>query len=210
MTLSRRDFLGMSSLLLAACGAPAIACGTPTPAIADDDDFPPQRGPLQQGRATCGAATADNIEGPFYKAGAPHRAILATPKDAGVPFAVSGTVMSTACEPIANAELDIWQANAKGEYDNDGFKFRGALVTDAQGRWQLRTIIPGRYLNGSQYRPAHIHVKVRAPDRSELTTQLYFEGDPYNAKDPWIVRSLVMKHREDKGVRRATFDFVIA
>jgi protocatechuate 3,4-dioxygenase beta subunit len=193
MTITRRDFLGYSSLLLAACGAP-------TPAVADDDDFPPR----------CGPATADNIEGPFYKAGAPHRAILATPKDAGVPFAVSGTVMSTACEPIANAELDIWQANAKGEYDNDGFRFRGALVTDAKGRWQLRTIIPGRYLNGSTYRPAHIHVKVRAPDRVELTTQLYFAGDPYNAKDPWIVDSLVMKHHDVKGVRRAAFDFVIA
>lgn len=194
MTISRRDFLGYSSLLLAACGAP-------TPAVADDDDAPPAR---------CGSATADNIEGPFYKSGAPHRAILATSKDRGVPFAVSGLVMGTDCKPLAGADLDIWQADASGAYDNDGFRFRGALTTDAQGRWQLRTIIPGRYLNGSQYRPAHIHVKVRAKDRAELTTQLYFAGDPYNAKDPWIVESLIMKHREVGGIRRARFDFVIA
>jgi protocatechuate 3,4-dioxygenase beta subunit len=193
MTFSRREFIGLSSLLIAACGAP-------TPAIADDDDMPPR----------CGPATADNIEGPFYKPGAPHRAVLAGPKDAGVPFAVSGTVMNTACKPISGAELDIWQANARGDYDLDGFRFRGELKTDAAGRWQLRTIVPGRYLNGSTYRPAHIHVKVRAPGLQGLTTQLYFAGDPYNAKDPFIVDSLIMKHRLEKGVRRARFDFVLA
>jgi protocatechuate 3,4-dioxygenase beta subunit len=193
MTFSRREFLGVSSFLIAACGAP-------TPSIADDDDIPPP----------CGPQTADNIEGPFYKPGAPYRAVLAGTKDAGVAFAVAGAVLDTACKPIAGAELDIWQANARGEYDLDGYRFRGALKTDAKGRWQLRTVVPGHYLNGSQYRPAHIHVKVRAPGRQELTTQLYFAGDPYNAKDPFIVDSLIMKHRLEKGVRRARFDFVIA
>jgi protocatechuate 3,4-dioxygenase beta subunit len=193
MTFSRREFLGLSSFIIAACGAP-------TPAIADDDDMLPP----------CGPATADNIEGPFYKPGAPHRAVLAGPNEPGVPFAVAGTVMGTDCKPIANAELEIWQANARGDYDLDGFRFRGALKTDPKGRWQLRTIVPGHYLNGSRYRPAHIHVKVRAPGRGELTTQLYFAGDPYNAGDPFIVDSLIMKHRLAHGVRRARFDFVIA
>lgn len=193
MTISRRDFLGLGSLLLA-------SCAVPTPAVADDDDMPPR---------TCGPATADNIEGPFYKAGAPHRAILAGPKDAGVPLLLTGRVLSTTCAPLANAELDIWHADARGGYDHDGFRFRGTIVTDAHGRWQLRTIIPGRYLNGRSYRPAHIHVKVRVADRAALTTQLYFAGDPYNAKDPFIVDSLIMKHRAVKGGRRARFDFVL-
>ena len=194
MSITRRNFLGYSSLFLAACASPTVA-------IADDDEMPPPR--------TCGPATADNIEGPFYKSGAPSRAVLVAPKDAGTRFALDGRILTTTCEPIAKAELDVWQADATGAYDNDGYRFRGTLVTDDQGRYQLRTIIPGRYLNGKTYRPAHLHVKVRARGRDELTTQLYFAGDPYNAKDPFIVDSLIMKHRDEKGARRASFDFVL-
>jgi len=199
MTISRRHFLGFGSLLIA-------SCGIPTHAIADDDDMPRVR-PQPQ----CGPATADNIEGPFYKQGAPSRSVLAAKDDRGTRFALSGVVMSTACEPIAKAEVDVWHADATGGYDNDGYKFRGTMLTDDHGRYDLRTIIPGRYLNGSTYRPAHIHVKVRASKREELTTQLYFDGDPYNAKDPFIVESLIMKHKANKqGVRLARFDFVLA
>ena len=98
----------------------------------------------------------------------------------------------------------------RGEYDNDGYRFRGALTTDAQGRWELRTIVPGRYLNGDRYRPAHVHVKLRAAGYRALTTQLYFAGDPYNDGDPFIVPSLIMQHAREASVRRAAFDFVLA
>ena len=47
-------------------------------------------------------------------------------------------------------------------------------------------MLPGRYLNGAQYRPAHVHVKVSAAGHVPLTTQLYFPDDPYNAIDPFI------------------------
>lgn len=43
-----------------------------------------------------------------------------------------------------------------------------------------------------------------------LTTQLYFAGDPYNKRDPFIVESLIMQHKEVLGTRRAAFDFVLA
>lgn len=193
MTISRREFLGFSSLLLA-------SCGMPTQAIADDDDMPPRR---------CAPATHDNIEGPFYKEGAPNRSVLASPKDKGMPLVIAGAVQTLRCEPLEKAEIDIWQADATGAYDNDGYRFRGALLTDAKGRFHLRTIVPGRYLNGSTYRPAHIHVKVRARGHEELTTQLYFSDDPYNKKDPFIHESLIMKHRDHDGVRKARFDFVL-
>jgi protocatechuate 3,4-dioxygenase beta subunit len=205
MTISRRHFLGFGSLLLA-------SCGIPTHAIADDDDMPrprPQRDPNRDRR--CGAATADNIEGPFYKEGAPNRSVLVASADRGTRLAIAGIVMSTACEPLAKAEVDVWHADATGAYDNDGYKFRGTMLTDDKGRYDLRTIIPGRYLNGSTYRPAHIHVKVRASKHEELTTQLYFDGDPYNDKDAFIDKSLIMKHQANKqGIRIARFDFVLA
>ena len=213
MQPSRRNFLtqglgfGLGSLLLA-CGsrsswaAPRDAL-EPTPHIDDD------HGPLPTAPAAC-AATADNIEGPFYKPGAPSRATLIGDADRGERLTLTGTVRSTACAPVANATLDIWHADSRGGYDNDGWGLRGTLVTDDRGRWALHTIIPGRYLNGKRYRPAHIHVKLRAPGRSELTTQLYFEGDPYLEGDPFVVSSLVMPHRKSGSARLAGFDFVVA
>src|SRR5690606_34392367 len=98
------------------------------------------------------------------------------------------------------AVLDFWQADDDGGYDNDGvadppageFVLRGKVESDAAGGFSLKTIIPGHYLNGNQYRPAHIHVTVSAPGFASLTTQLYFEGDPYNEIDPFIIDSLIM------------------
>ena len=195
---------GLGSLFLAACGTRALAC--PTPGVDDGDAAPPPAAPKV---AAC-SATATNIEGPFYKPGAPSRAVLVGDRDPGERLVLAGTVRDTQCRPLANATLDIWHADSRGGYDNDGFGMRGQLVTDARGRWQLKTIIPGRYLNGRRYRPSHIHVKLRAAKHGELTTQLYFEGDPYIKGDDFVVSSLIMPHKKDGSVRRAAFDFVLA
>lgn len=188
---TRRDILkaGLGSLILTACRA--------TPAIADDD------------APSCDPPTASNIEGPFYKPGAPHRATLAGKADAGERLVITGTVRATSCAALANATLDIWHADARGGYDNDGWGMRGTLTTDAHGRWRVDTIVPGRYLNGRRYRPAHVHVKLRAKGHRDLTTQLYFAGDPYNEGDDFIVDALIMEHARSQAVRRARFDFVL-
>ena len=212
---SRRHFLslgsfGLGSLLVAACtrggSAPRDAL-LPTPEVADDDGDHVDHVPATSGAC---AATADNIEGPFYKPGAPSRAVLVTERDRGTRLVLAGTVRSASCQPLANAVLEVWHADARGGYDNDGWGLRGQLVTDRLGRWQLRTIVPGRYLNGRRYRPMHVHVKLRAPGHRELTTQLYFEGDEYLAGDPFVVPSLIMPTRDDAGAKRARFDFVLA
>jgi protocatechuate 3,4-dioxygenase beta subunit len=203
MKLLTRRALLRSSLgagLLAACSGSARR---PTPAIADggddhddhDHDLAPE----------CTGPTADNIEGPFYKPGAPWQATLADAKEPGERLALAGFVTSTDCTPLSDVVLDIWHADARGGYDNDGFHLRGKLRTDADGRWAVSTIIPGRYLNGPRYRPAHIHVKLRAAGHRALTTQLYFDGDPYNDGDPFIVDSLIMKLADGS----ARFDFVL-
>ena len=127
----------------------------------------------------------------------------------GVRLVLSGTVLGAGCAPPAGAVLDIWQANHDGEYDNEGFTLRGRFIADEQGRYQLGTIIPGHYLNGRQYRPAHIHAKVSAPGHQPLTTQLYFEGDPYNEIDPFIRESLIMRLDSDGDGKRCAFDFVL-
>ncbi len=50
---------------------------------------------------------------------------------------------------------------------------------------QFATIIPGRYLNGSTYRPSHIHFRITAPGHTELVSQVYFAEDPFIDDDPW-------------------------
>lgn len=167
--------------------------------------------------ATVCATTHDNIEGPYYRAGAPERWDLTIPGMKGTPLDIEGRVVDIDCKtPLRDAELDIWQANDEGHYDNDGsmrnvgMLLRGRVRTDGDGRYRVKSILPGRYLNGRQYRPAHVHVKLRAKDHRGLTTQLYFPDDPFNEIDPFIHSSLVMDVKKTDGALKARFDFVLA
>jgi protocatechuate 3,4-dioxygenase beta subunit len=167
--------------------------------------------PTAQGEVC--ALTNANIEGPYYRDGAPLRSDLTDGKAKGTKITVRGKVLGPDCRaPAAGALLDVWQADSEGRYDNDGHTrdtsmvLRGKLRANEAGEYAFTTIIPGRYLNGSQYRPAHIHVKVSAPGRRALTTQLYFDGDPYNEVDPFIRPGLTMKVASGE----ARFDFVLA
>ena len=96
--------------------------------------------------------------------------------------------------------MDFWQADEKGDYDNAGFRYRGVVATDAQGRYRLETILPPPYMG----RPRHIHVKLQRPGGRVLTTQLYFPGEPRN-QNP----ALVVKMEAGEGARRASHDFVL-
>ncbi len=219
MTITRRRFLFDTAVASAALAVPGTLLGG---ACAEAQPRPRRaapgrpRGPAP---AIC-RLTEDNIEGPYYRPGAPWRANLADARTPGTRLLVTGAVRSTDCRTaLAGAVVDVWHASADGHYDNDGsgalpvdqFVFRGRLHTGADGRFALHTIIPGRYLNGPQYRPSHVHVKVRAAGHAPLTTQLYFDGDPYNAVDPWVKRSLVLRLESaaDRG-KAAEFDFTLA
>jgi protocatechuate 3,4-dioxygenase beta subunit len=224
----RRSFLrttaGGALALLAGCGtherAPATTAGASTSGGAGGHSGAGS-GTSGSGTSTGGAGgapptpacddTEDNIEGPYYKAGAPERNVLIDDATEGVRLHLSGRVMRAAdCAALAGAHLDFWQADHAAIYDQAGFNFRGQFAADAEGRYTLETIIPGHYLNGAQYRPAHIHVKVSAAGHTLLTTQLYFEGDPYNAIDPFIHESLIMTLTDaPDGSKSAEFDFVL-
>ena len=208
MTGSRRAVLALglalpTPLLLAACGgrrptgaaapAPPPAAGTlvPTPACADDDDPTPAQ-----------------TEGPYFKRSSPERASLLETGLAGTRLVLTGTVLSTDCRPVARALLDFWQADDRGQYDNTGFRLRGHQFTDGQGRFRLETIVPGLYPG----RTRHLHVKVQAPGRPVLTTQLYFPGEAGNARDGIFDARLLLDAPRASGAgegRTATFDFVL-
>jgi protocatechuate 3,4-dioxygenase beta subunit len=153
--------------------------------------------------------TENNWEGPFYKAGAPARSVLLEKGMTGTPLTVTGRVLDTHARPLRGALLDVWHADNTGQYDNLGFKFRGKLYTDADGRYALRTIKPLCYGEPGDMRPAHIHVKVSSANSPILTTQLYFKGDPWNAYDSGVRPSLILAPRRESDGLAARFDFVI-
>jgi len=89
--------------------------------------------------------TENNWEGPFYKPGAPVRSVLIEKGTAGTPLTVTGRVFDTRGRALKGALLDIWHADHTGTYDNRGFRLRGKLYTDDEGRYTLRTIKPLYY-----------------------------------------------------------------
>jgi protocatechuate 3,4-dioxygenase beta subunit len=123
----------------------------------------------------------------------------------GTKLVVSGRVLSSGCQPIVRALIDVWQADARGDYDNAGFTLRGHQFTDERGRYQLETIVPGLYPG----RTRHLHVKVQAPGQPALTTQLYLPGEPQNRRDGLFDPGLLLKLVDMADGQAGTFDFVL-
>jgi protocatechuate 3,4-dioxygenase beta subunit len=184
----------------AADAAPTAADGAP--------GVDAQRGPDGQLVATpsCGTgATVAQTEGPYWTANSPQRSVLREAGTAGTKLVLEGFVVSRACQPLANALVDLWQCDDKGVYDNSGFKLRGHTFTDADGRYRFETILPGLYPG----RTRHLHVKVRGPGQTAvLTTQLYFPGEAQNTRDG-IYNAALLVRLEGTTDKTARFDFVL-
>jgi hydroxyquinol 1,2-dioxygenase len=120
----------------------------------------------------------------------------------GTPCYVQGTVKGLGGEPIANADMEVWQADAAGFYDvqykgNDSHRARGNLCTDASGHFHFKSVIPeaypiptdgpvGRLLQGvgrHPWRPAHMHFMIRADGYEPLVTHVFRDGDRYLDSD---------------------------
>jgi protocatechuate 3,4-dioxygenase beta subunit len=146
-------------------------------------------------------ATPANPEGPFYPVHqqADMDADLTlvqghTERAAGEAIEVSGRVLDEDGKPIADAVVDVWQANAHGRYHHEGdtsehpldpnFQGWAIMKTDAEGRYRFKTVKPGAYTAmGDWWRPPHIHYKVSRRGYRDLTTQMYWAGDLLNDKD---------------------------
>jgi len=229
--LTRRDFLRKGSFGLAAFGVGALALrvgADPTEASGDIGSYgdylsrPPKPPANVKDKF---APTEDNILGPFHRGGAPFRAKITPPLEAGTVRLVSGRVWAhDTKKPLASAAIDIWQADSKGRYDNDDpknppaknvFKNRARLITDEAGYYEYETVHPGRYKIGENvWRPSHIHYLVRHQGYRTLVTQLYFKGDPMNKDDAFIKESLIIELKEQKvgdaAYEVGTFDIVLA
>lgn len=167
--------------------APALAA---TPELLDADDDP----------------TPALTEGPYFTPRSPRRKSIVPAGAAGTRLTLTGRVLRTNGRPVANALVDWWQCDARGVYDNSGYRFRGHQFTDARGRYALQTVVPGIYPG----RTRHLHVKVQAPRRRVLTTQLFFPGAAANRSDGiYTAECLIRGWRLVQGRRIGRFDFVL-
>jgi hypothetical protein len=175
-------------------GEPGVKSGK-TPGVRPVE--PPKPGELPQ--------TPWEIEGPYFRLGAPQRASFLEPGDK-LELVLSGRVLTPEGRPIPGAVVNFWHCNKAGEYDMAGYKYTGYQFTDADGRYELTTVVPGAY----QPREAkHIHVKVQAVTRP-VTTQLYFEGEPGNTDDEYYNPQLFVHCTVDAdGVRHGEYNFVV-
>lgn len=186
--ISRRFIVGAGLMLPAwsiigpsrshAALAPTPACG----------DFP--------------SPTPRQTAGPFFLPNTPARQDF-TSDGTGKPVFVGGFLVTTRCEPIPGAVIELWHAAADGDYDRRGYRFRGHMRTGENGAYGFQTIRPGQY----SFRTPHYHLKVFVEGRRMLTTQLYFPDARANAGDGLFDPELLMRM---DGEQSARYDLVVA
>jgi protocatechuate 3,4-dioxygenase beta subunit len=124
--------------------------------------------------------------------------------------------------PLAQARVEIWHADAQGQYHPNGngditryrrgdVNLRGVVVTDEAGRYAFASIVPGHY--GDRRR--HLHWKVAAPGYRELTTQSYWleergtERDRRDGTDRRAEPCRWVAFSDDQGTAVGVFDIVL-
>ncbi len=149
--------------------------------------------------------TVRQMDGPFYKARSPERTDLIEPGAKARSIELSGFILDRRCQPVRRVLVDLWHADDNGEYDTRGFRYRGHVLTDAQGHYRFRTIVPALYTG----RTRHYHIKLLTTGRQLLTTQLYFPNEPMNARDGLFDRALLVKLAASGDALAARFDFIV-
>ncbi len=146
---------------------------------------------------------------------------------------MTGSKTKATCQLVAGAEILLWQANFSGRYNHslddmaqlhfrhpktnemiervhdDSFQYWGKATTDADGRFQFKTILPGFYpATEDWFRPPHLHFSIRIKGYPEFVTQTYFSGNEFpdidlihelNAKDG-ILRDSRIRHEQQEQV----------
>jgi hydroxyquinol 1,2-dioxygenase len=149
-------------------------------------------------------ATEATVFGPFFVEGSPRykNGDDIANGASGEPCFMQGQVLSITGEPIPDAHIEVWQADAEGFYDVQyedlsGARGRGHLYSDEEGRYWFWSVKPEAYpiphdgpvgellsaANRSPMRPAHVHFMIKAPGYETLITHVFKEGDPHLDSD---------------------------
>ena len=177
--------------------------------------------------------TEPTVFGPFFLEDAPRFELGDDVSNGakGEPCMVRGTVKSLTGEPIPNALLNVWQADADGNYDVQYAELahpqaRGILHADSQGHFHFKTILAEAYpipsdgpvgamlkaTKNHPWRPAHLHFMVDAPGYERLITHVFRDHDQYLDSDVvfGVRQSLVAEWpRQPDGSYTLDFDFVL-
>jgi protocatechuate 3,4-dioxygenase, alpha subunit len=166
--------------------------------------------PTESGSATVG---------PFFHSVLPWKGggEMAKPETKGERVTILGRVLDAEGKPISDAMIEFWQANAAGKYNHPddkepgdvdpSFQGFGRVSADADGRFTVHTIKPGRVRGlGNSWQAPHINISIFARGvLKRLVTRLYFEGDPANESDPVLAliddrkrRATVMARKDPK------------
>ncbi|KAL3422252.1 dioxygenase [Phlyctema vagabunda] len=149
-------------------------------------------------------STEGTVLGPFHTHEAPSSSLgsdISSDPD-GEPCLVVCTVKDAAGKPIEGVKIDVWETDSKGFYDvqyqeRDGPDGRAVLVSDANGDFYFKAIVPVPYpiphdgpvgkllklLKRHPYRPSHMHFMFEKSGFDHLITALYLRDDPFESSD---------------------------
>lgn len=143
--------------------------------------------------------TPSQTVGPFFHLGCTEQASvgsLVTPSTKGERIRLVCRVFDGDGQPVPDAMIEIWQANAEGRYAHPedvqqkpldpNFNGFGRLASDEQGSCVFETIMPGSVPgNDDTFQSPHINVSIFARGvLKRLATRIYFAGNPTNTEDP--------------------------
>jgi len=168
-------------------------------------------------------ATEATVLGPFFVAGAPEirQGGDIAAGASGEPCWVEGAVTGTDGVPVPGARIDVWEADAAGQYDvqygGDRTAARGHLFTDDHGRYGFWGLTPTPYpiphdgpvgklleaVGRSPMRASHLHFKVSADGKRTLVTHIFVRGDELLSHDAvfGVRESLVMDFERHPAAR---------
>jgi protocatechuate 3,4-dioxygenase, alpha subunit len=177
-------------------------------------------------------ATPSQTVGPFFHLALdrPEWGDLTAGNPQGERIVIEGRVTDGDGAPVADACLELWQANAAGRYAHPddtrtdkpldpNFRGFGRVSTDAEGGFRFTTIrpgpVPGR---GNALQAPHIAVAIFARGLlKQLHTRIYFAGEPANDSDPALLsiddpavrQTLLATRREGSFPATYRFDVVL-
>lgn len=164
-------------------------------------------------------ATPSSVLGPFHILGAPDMAVGGDLKgeNEGDTVIVEGRVLTPSGEPIAGAEIEIWQTADNGLYSNQDeaqseYNLRGHMTVGDDGVYKFSTVRPapykvpddgpvGKILHATgrhPWRPSHLHFIITAPGFRSLVTEVFPSDDPYLDEDAvfGVRERLIMQYVE--------------